>query len=114
MAMVKGKMSLAEACIDNARIQGLARQGIDFKTQDKLVLQRMKEERSQEETKNRTFFELFETWLADGVSRKDDNAELRRTFNKDVLPYIGNRRVCDLVESDIRRVLQKVVKDRGG
>lgn len=109
----KGKMSLAEACIENARIQGLARQGIDFKTQDKLVLQRLKEERSQEETKNRTFFELFETWLADGVSRKDDNAELRRTFNKDVLPYIGNKRVCELVESDIRRVLQKVVKDRG-
>ena len=33
--------------------------------------------------------DLFESWLADGVSRKDGNAELRRTFEKDVLPTIG-------------------------
>ena len=36
---------------------------------------------------------MFEAWLSDGVSRDDDNAELRRTFEKDVMPFIGDKPV---------------------
>src|SRR5699024_4292792 len=46
-------------------------------------------------------------WIADGVNRKNDNYELRRVFNKDVLPVIGKVPVRQLSEIDVLKVLRK-------
>lgn len=55
---------------------------------------------------------LFDTWVADGVRRKDGNAELKRSFAANVLPLIGTIEVKNLTEHDLRAVLRKLV-DRG-
>lgn len=108
-----GQMSLAEACEKNANIQALARRGIDFKIQEKIELRTIAEEQAEEEERDKTFLELYNTWLEDGVNRKDNNDEIKRSFNKDVLPYLKNLCVKDITEADIRRLLRKVINDRG-
>lgn len=56
--------------------------------------------------------DLFTTWLADGVRRKDGNAMLKRMFEADVLPAIGAIPVKDVTEHHLRAVLRAMV-DRG-
>lgn len=63
-------------------------------------------------TENKTITDLFEEWMRDGVSRQDGNAELRRSFSKDVLPVIGNKPLRDLTEKDLLIVL-RLIKARG-
>ena len=53
---------------------------------------------------------MFEAWLATGVRRTDNNAELRRSFQKDVIPAVGNKPVKDLTEHDLRKVLAAIVQ----
>lgn len=53
--------------------------------------------------------EMYDAWLADGVSRKDGNAEIRRSFEKDVLPALGGQAVRAVREHDLRNVLRAMV-----
>lgn len=49
--------------------------------------------------------ELFEHWAkVDLINRKDKGAEVRRMFEKDVLPYLGNLAVADIKKSHITEV----------
>ena len=52
---------------------------------------------------------MYDAWLSDGVSRKDGNAEIRRSFEKDVLPTLGGQAVRTVTEHDLRRVLRAMV-----
>ncbi len=52
---------------------------------------------------------LFDQWLRDGVSRKDGNAEIRRSFEKDLLPQLGKQPVRTVTEHDLRGVLRAMV-----
>lgn len=61
---------------------------------------------------NKTVADLFEEWMQDGVSRQDGNAELRRSFTKDVLPLIGKKPLRNLTEKDLLAVLRSI-KVRG-
>lgn len=61
---------------------------------------------------NKTVTDLFEEWMRDGVSRLDGNAELRRSFSKDVLPAIGDKPLRTITEKDLLGVLRSV-KSRG-
>lgn len=65
------------------------------------------------EAEDLTFREMFEAWLADGVSREDGNAELRRAFERDVLPAVGDKPVRLVDDSDLRAALRRVGRDRG-
>ncbi|RJG05842.1 site-specific integrase [Noviherbaspirillum cavernae] len=56
-----------------------------------------------------TVQDMFDAWIADGVRRKDGNAELRRSFNADALPKIGRKEVRALTEHDLRGVLRAMV-----
>lgn len=58
---------------------------------------------------NKNVYELFEEWLANGVSRKDGNAALRRAFEKDVLPQIGKMPVREVRETDLLEVYRNVL-----
>jgi len=69
-------------------------------------------EAEREASENRTMRDLFEAWLDDGVSRQDGNAELRRSFGKDVLPLIGKKPLRTLTDKDLLSVL-RTVKARG-
>lgn len=99
---------------DGARMR--VAQGIDPGAQKKVTRQ---EERDavaarlaaieQQQTERLTVRDLFNVWLADGVRRKDGNAELLRSFKADVLPKIGGKAVKDLTEHDVRAVLRAMV-----
>ncbi|GAA4340705.1 site-specific integrase [Variovorax defluvii] len=108
-----GHMSLAQAVAENARVQSLARDGIDFQVQRAEAERARAEARAAAIAANAPFRTLFETWLADGVSRKDGNAELRRSFEKDILPTIGDKPVRELTDTQLLDLLRNVGRKRG-
>lgn len=69
-------------------------------------------EAEREAAENKTVSDLFDEWIRDGVSRQDGNAELIRSFKKDVLPLIGKKPLRNLSEKDLLTVLRSV-KSRG-
>lgn len=69
-------------------------------------------ESERQAAENKTVEELFKEWVRDGVSRQDGNAELHRSFTKDVLPLIGQKPLRELTEKDLLSVLRSV-KARG-
>jgi len=109
----EGYMSLAQALAENARIQSLAREGIDFQIQRAVAEKARMEAAAAAEAAEIPFKQLFETWMADGVSRKDGNAEILRTFTRDVLPTIGAKPVREVTDSDILHLLRTVGRKRG-
>jgi len=74
-------------------------------------------EAAQRKEEDLTVADLFEQWLKDGVSRKDGNAELRRSFTKDVLPIVGNIPLRSLTASHLldmwRKVKERTLKEGG-
>ena len=56
-----------------------------------------------------TVEEMARAWLKTGVLRKDGNAELRRAFEKDLLPCVGARPVRLATEQDLRDALIAIV-----
>ena len=114
-------ISLADARIDAERIRALAHEGVDFK--QKLIDDRLAAEAQAAleaaaqlahlamlRTDNLTVKDMFDTWIADGVRRRDGNAELQRAFKADVLPAIGDVCVKVVSEHDIRQLLRTVVE----
>ena len=94
----------------------------DFKTgvnpNDRRVAARIEEQRKVELTireeaerlaRDASFQDLFDQWLRDGVARKDGNAEIRRSFEKDLLPQLGRQPVRTITEHDLRGVLRAMV-----
>ncbi len=109
----EGYLSLAQAVSENARIQALARDGVDFQVQRAEADRAAAEAKATALAANAPFRTLFELWLSDGVSRKDGNAELRRSFEKDILPAIGDKPVRELSDAQLLDLLRKVGRDRG-
>ena len=104
-----GFLSLAEARAENARLQAMARSGIDPR-EEELQRQAQAAARAEaEKTACATFREMFEAWVHDGVRRADGNAEIRRSFEKDVLPLLGGKQVRHLTEHDLRTGLRAMV-----
>ncbi len=68
--------------------------------------------RAQHRSENLTVKELFDSWIVDGVRRKDGNAALKSLFANHVLPHIGGTAVKLLTEHDLRAVLRAQV-DKG-
>ena len=119
----EGFCSLQEARLEAAKIRALARQGIDYQLKleqdrqaelDRQVAQSMQlaSEAAAAKIDGLAVADLFEAWLKDGVRRKDGNSELRRSFNADLLPRLGNTRIKEVSEHDLRDVLRTMV-DRG-
>jgi len=57
-----------------------------------------------------TVQDLFDSWITDGVRRKDGNAALKRLFGADVLPQLGAIAIKNLTEHDVRVVLRALVE----
>lgn len=115
-----GFCGLQEARDEASKIRALGRQGIDFQIQQSENLQieaRRRDELLATEVRaaevaaseGLTVQDMFDTWLKDGVRRKDGNAELRRSFAADVLPKIGAVKIKDVTEHDLRGVLRAMV-----
>lgn len=113
-------LSLADARAEAAAIRTLARQGIDIQIQaeeQRSAEAKRKDAEAaaeaarllQEQRENLTFRAMFEAWMADGVRRQDENAELRRSFDADALPTLGDKAIRILNEHDIRAILRAMV-----
>lgn len=105
-------MSLAQAIAENARIQALARDGIDFEAQRAEAARKAALEDVRAKAAATPLRELFEAWLAQGVSRKDGNAELRRKMEKDLMPALGDKPVSAVTDADFLTVLRHVGRTR--
>lgn len=88
---------------DNAR--KAVRDGINpndqrkaVRIENRLQVERVIEEQKKRDADNITVQSLFDAWVTDGVKREDNNAEIKRSFNKDVLPAIGTLPVKDVTE----------------
>lgn len=60
-----------------------------------------------------TLRDMFDAWIADGVARADGNKELRRAFEKDLLPRIGACEIRTLTDKHILDALRDVGRGRG-
>ena len=56
-----------------------------------------------------TVSDLFDAWIKGGVTRSDGNAEILRSFTKDVLPSLGAKLVSEVTEQHIGHLLRTVV-----
>lgn len=111
------KKPLAEIRAERDRIRVVVANGIDpnaAKKAERIQKQKAIDETirqaEQERVDSLTVKDLFDTWIADGVARQDDNAELKRLFAKDVLPVIGKKPLRQLAEKDVLAVLRKMQK----
>ncbi len=103
---------------DQARV--LVRQGInpnDHKKAERVEAQARVEaalaDADRRRSQDLTFRDMFEAWVSDGVARDDGNAEIRRTFEKDVLPDIGQKPVRLVDDADLLKALRGVGRGRG-
>ena len=53
--------------------------------------------------------DLYDQWIRDGVLRRDGNAALKRSFEREVLPALGAKPVRLVTEHDVRGVLRALV-----
>lgn len=113
------KKSLAEIRAERDEVRATVTKGIDpctarkaAKIEAQAAIAATIAEAERQAAENKTVADLFEEWMHDGVSRQDGNAELRRSFTKDVLPLIGKKPLRDLTEKDLLAVLRSI-KARG-
>src|SRR5690606_9583471 len=89
----------------------------DKKQADRIEAQKAVEatiaEAKRQEAENKTFADLFDAWITDGVAREDGNAELKRTFGLDILPVVGAIPLRKLTDTDLRDALRRVGRERG-
>src|SRR5699024_9058972 len=108
------KLSVKEIQQEAQWVNGLIRDGINptlakkaYRSHKKNEVRGWIDDLARNRHENLTVLSLFNAWIADGVNRKNDNYELRRVFNKDVLPVIGKVPVRQLSEIDVLKVLRK-------
>ena len=117
----EGCMSLAQASVLTKALASLHKSGIrDVRehlaseqarqlVERDLQLVQLQEERALKAARI-VVSTLFEHWLSvDLVNRKDQGAEIKRMFLKDVLPLIGNMAVEDIKKGDITKVVDAVL-----
>lgn len=113
------KKSLAQIRAERDEVKATAAKGINptaarkaAKIEAQAAVAATIAEAERQAAENKTVADLFDEWLRDGVSRQDGNAELRRSFTKDVLPLIGKKPLRNLTEKDLLNIL-RLVKSRG-
>jgi len=110
LAQIRAERDEVKASVRKGIAPATARKAAKIEAQAAVAATIAEAERHASE--NKTVSDLFEEWLRDGVSRQDGNAELRRSFCKDVLPAIGDKPLRTVTEKDLLNVLRSI-KARG-
>ncbi len=105
-----GFMSLADAKAHNAEIQALAREGIDYQTQQAELRQAKADSVEKKKTDASTFNDLYLLWLRDGVSRSDCNNYIKQSFTKHAIPVLGDIEIRKLTEHHLRAAYRAIVE----
>tara|TARA_R110001592_G_scaffold19530_1_gene79952 strand:+ start:194 stop:1600 length:1407 start_codon:yes stop_codon:yes gene_type:complete len=113
------KKSLAQIRAERDEVRATASKGVNptaarkaAKIEAQAAIAATIAEAERQAAENKSVADLFEEWIRDGVSRQDGNAELIRSFKKDVLPLIGEKPLRTLSEKDLLTVLRSI-KARG-
>jgi Phage integrase family. len=113
------KKSLAQIRSERDELKTIVTKGINptaarkaAKIEAQIAIANTIAESERQTAENKTVADLFDEWLRNGVSRQDGNAELLRSFTKDVLPIIGKKPLRNLTEQDLLAVL-RAIKSRG-
>ncbi|MFA7895255.1 tyrosine-type recombinase/integrase [Pseudomonas putida] len=110
LAQIRAERDEVRASVTKGIEPAIARKAAKIEAQAAVAATIAEAERQAAE--NKTVTDLFEEWMRDGVSRQDGNAELRRSFSKDVLPAIGDKPLRTITEKDLLTLLRSV-KARG-
>ena len=110
LALIRAERDELKATVSKGVNPTIARKAA--KIEARVTIEKTIAEDERQAAENKTVADLFEEWLRDGVARQDGNAELRRSFTKDVLPVIGRKPLRDLTEKDVLAVL-RAIKSRG-
>lgn len=110
------KKSLAEIRAERDRMRVSVADGIDpaaARTAKRIERQKAVEttlaEAERQRSQSLTVQDLFDEWIRNGVARRDGNKELRRQFEKDVLPVLGHIELRKLTNSDIHAMESKLI-----
>jgi integrase len=110
LAQIRSERDEVKTIVAKGIVPSAARKAARIEAQAAVAATIEEEERRTAE--NKTVSDLFEEWVRDGVSREDGNAELRRSFSKDVLPVIGHKPLRSLCDKDLLTILRSI-KARG-
>lgn len=56
-----------------------------------------------------TVKDMFDVWITSGVKRSDGNQYIKQTFNKYILPEVGNTEVRNLTEQHLEKIYKKII-----
>ncbi|MYM66245.1 tyrosine-type recombinase/integrase [Pseudoduganella sp. FT55W] len=97
-------ISLMDARAKAAEIRALGKQGIDYQKKLEADAQAAAAQQAQQNANNATVQDLYDAWFPT-TRRKDGGDELKRYFNRDILPVIGTKVLRELVEGDIKALI---------
>ena len=110
--------TLADARKERDTYKILIKEGIDPSLERKLSIERQRASQLEEQAilaKQHTLINvenLFERWIDIDLLNRKDIIEIKRMFNKDVLPIIGNMIVADVRKGHITEVTDTLKKRR--
>lgn len=110
--------TLASARGERDSYKAMVRQGIDPGLERKLILERQRAAQLAEQAELArqqaliSVANLFERWMNTDLLNRKDLAEIRRMFEKDVLPILGSLVVADVRKGHITEVTD-ALKQRG-
>lgn len=110
--------TLSDARKERDRYKELIKKGIDPSLERKLAVERQRVSQLEEQAtlakqqKLITVTDLFERWVDIDLIDRKDVIEIKRMFNKDVLPIVGNMIVADVRKGNITEVTDTLKKRR--
>ncbi len=100
------------------RARQLRTEGVDPRVERKASrieaqqkLEAVIEDAARRAAENKTWREMVEDWLANGVKRAGSNAELRAGFERHLLPSLGDMQARTVEESNLRETLRRVGRE---
>ena len=106
-------VTLPEARKERDAYKSMLKQGVDISTEKKLIKERNRQKQLTEQASFKelvTVNGLFERWsTTELVNRKDGGKEIRRMFEKDVLPIIGGIAVASVRKGHITDVTDRLL-----
>jgi integrase len=62
------------------------------------------------DAENKTVEDLYNDWIQNGIARADNNANIKQTFSKHVIPVIGKITLRELTEDQLRNMFKKTIE----
>jgi integrase len=108
MAVIREKRDLARKQVAEG-INPCVKKKAD-KIQAQATLDNLIAEDVKKQTENLTFANLYEVWVKDGVNRSDGNKYIIQSFNKHVLPFVGDVPLKELNENQLRDIYRRIAE----